>query len=338
MPDRRRRSTGGRSAGRRPRRRVRFGDGLIQADQPVGGSLALRSGAMTISSSAVQPGGVGHEDHGAGLAEGLDHGGGDHAAGCRRATAPASRRPRSGRRAASRSSPRPAGSRLRAVAVGGEQLGHQPAQPHGIEGGARGNPPASGRAVQWSIRCCVPGWNIGSRLRAASRASGRAGDRDWQRKRKTFAVRCQAGPARDLRGSSARLRGAQPMRVRIKTWLPAAVGAHWPVGARRCGGCGPVQTGCQPPPPPCVLPASAPAASAARRRTAARSPAAAYRGGGGNLNVNVNVNVNANANASASPRAARGSTRRRRWRHLRRRWRRRPTSASNSPIPPSSRA
>ena len=93
------------------------------------------------------------------------------------------------------------------------------------------------------------------------------------------------------------------MRVRIKTWLAAAVGffalmAVADSAAAQCGGCEPPP----PPPPPCCLPPPPPPPPGG-----CNGGGCVPGGGGGswnsNINVNVNVNASANANASATSRS-----------------------------------
>ena len=90
------------------------------------------------------------------------------------------------------------------------------------------------------------------------------------------------------------------MRVRIKTWLPAAVGAVglWSLagaaGSQSCGG------GCPPPPPPCDLGCQPPPPPPPPPPPdCCTPPGPPDDPSPGDVNVNVNVNVNANAAARA---------------------------------------
>jgi hypothetical protein len=96
------------------------------------------------------------------------------------------------------------------------------------------------------------------------------------------------------------------MRVRIKTWLPAAVGALAFFGLANTGAAQCV-SGCQPPPPPhcCEPPPSPPPPPPPPPPTdCCDHPGPPdYPPPGGGINVNINVNANANSNASAASRA-----------------------------------
>lgn len=94
------------------------------------------------------------------------------------------------------------------------------------------------------------------------------------------------------------------MRVRIKTWLPAAVGVIGLWSLASAAGSAQCNTGCQPPPPPpcgsCQPPPPPPPPPPTDCCTNPGPP-------GYPPTTNVNVNVNVNANASASARASAGA-------------------------------
>lgn len=91
------------------------------------------------------------------------------------------------------------------------------------------------------------------------------------------------------------------MRVRIKTWLLAAIGALT-LGAVAGAAAAQCNSGCQPPPTPscCQPPPAPPSPPSPPGNCCEMPPPPNYPGGNFNGNVNVNVNVNANANANAN--------------------------------------
>ena len=92
------------------------------------------------------------------------------------------------------------------------------------------------------------------------------------------------------------------MRVRIKTWLPAAVGAVGLWSLAGAAGSAQCTSGCQPPPPPCDMgcnPPPPPPPPPPPVDCCEHPGPPDYPPPGGNINVNVNVNANANASAAA---------------------------------------
>ncbi|CAN5263167.1 hypothetical protein BH10PSE1_BH10PSE1_26920 [soil metagenome] len=91
------------------------------------------------------------------------------------------------------------------------------------------------------------------------------------------------------------------MRVRIKTWLLAALGALT-LGAVAGEAAAQCNSGCPVPPPPvcCEAPPAPPSPPSPPGGCCEAPPPPNYPGGNFNGNFNVNVNVNANANANAN--------------------------------------
>jgi len=100
------------------------------------------------------------------------------------------------------------------------------------------------------------------------------------------------------------------MRVRIKTWLLAALGALTlgTLAGEAAAQCG---TGCTPPPTPscctapptpscCESPPAPPSPPSPPHSCCEAPPPPDYPGGGGGGNFNVNVNINANVNSNAN--------------------------------------
>ena len=95
------------------------------------------------------------------------------------------------------------------------------------------------------------------------------------------------------------------MRVRIKTWLLAALGALT-LGAVAGEAAAQCNSGCTPPPQPscCEAPPAPPSPPSPPNSCCQAPPPPSYPGGNFNGNFNVNVNVNGNANSNANSNAS----------------------------------